>query len=70
MRALPTHLGVLVLTCYLFNPYPLESGHYAGFEWALNHNVTSCYPSNNSDSFLSGCLEYLRQKAECAEGSF
>lgn len=39
------------------NPYSIESGHYAGFQWGENGN--SC--GGNSTSFIDGCEEYLRQ---------
>jgi hypothetical protein len=49
--------------CYYSNPYAVGSGHYAGFDWGYKHNVTTC--GGNSQSFIAGCEEYLRQKANC-----
>lgn len=40
------------------NPYDEEGGHYAGFEWAIEHGG-SC--DGNSESFNEGCTEYFRQ---------
>lgn len=40
------------------NPYDEGSGHYAGYEWAIENN-TSC--GANSDSFNEGCEEYNNQ---------
>lgn len=41
------------------NPYAEGSGHFAGFEWAERNSVGSC--GGNSQSFIEGCEEYLRQ---------
>ena len=41
------------------NPYPSDSGHYAGFEWAEENEPDSC--DGNSLSFIEGCEEYQRQ---------
>lgn len=41
------------------NPYSPGSGHYAGYEWAESKDVSSC--GGNSQSFIEGCEEYLRQ---------
>jgi hypothetical protein len=41
------------------NPYDDESGHDAGYKWALEHNPGFC--NGNSTSFEEGCEEYLRQ---------
>jgi hypothetical protein len=43
------------------NPYDDESGHDAGYKWAVEHDPASC--SGNSSSFEEGCEEYLRQVA-------
>ena len=40
------------------DPYDEGSGHYAGFEWEAE-NGYEC--GGNSDSFIEGCQEYLRQ---------
>lgn len=40
------------------NPYDEGSGHYAGYEWAIENN-SSC--DGNSDSFNEGCEEYYNQ---------
>jgi hypothetical protein len=40
------------------NPYDEDSGHYAGYEWAME-NGGGC--SGNSESFNEGCEEYYRQ---------
>lgn len=40
------------------NPYDEGSGHYAGFEWKAE-NGYEC--GGNSDSFIEGCQEYVRQ---------
>lgn len=44
------------------NPYSPGSGHYAGFEWASEREVSSC--GGNSDSFIEGCEDYLRQEQD------
>jgi hypothetical protein len=44
------------------NPYDEGSGHYAGYEWALNNGSGSC--SGHSQSFNEGCEEYESQQAE------
>ena len=41
------------------NPYDIGSGHYAGYEWAQERDVSSC--GGNSQSFIEGCEEYLYQ---------
>jgi hypothetical protein len=41
------------------NPYDEGSGHYAGFEWAVEHDASSC--DGNSQSFNEGCEEYEEQ---------
>jgi hypothetical protein len=55
------------------NPYEVSTGHYAGYEWAKDNfedwmseyaetgNVHEC--SGNSESFIEGCNEYIRQSA-------
>jgi hypothetical protein len=47
------------------NPYSedYEEGHYAGFEWAEENEVSSC--GGKSDSFIEGCEEYLRRRKAC-----
>lgn len=40
------------------NPYDLDSGHYAGFEWGASGN--DC--GGRSDSFVGGCEEYQNQE--------
>lgn len=40
------------------NSYDEDTGHYAGFEWAMNNNG-NC--DGNSDSFNEGCKEYFNQ---------
>jgi hypothetical protein len=47
------------------NPYSVETGHYAGFEWAESNGVGSC--DGNSQSFIEGCEEYLRQRTKYDE---
>lgn len=52
-------------TCDNFeNPFSSdEEGHYAGYEWALTHDLNgddTC--SGSSDSFIQGCQEYITQK--------
>ena len=47
------------------NPYDEGSGHYAGFEWAQDNDVTTC--GGSSESFIEGCEEYQRQESEYAE---
>lgn len=42
------------------NTYHPESGHYAGFEWAMDKNVNYC--GGNSRSFIEGCQEFVDQK--------
>lgn len=42
------------------NPYDEGSGHYAGFEWGQDNNVSSC--GGNSESFIEGCEDYLTQE--------
>ena len=49
--------------CSYYNPYKAGTGHHAGFAWAARHNVTTC--GGNSQSFISGCYEFLRQKQNC-----
>lgn len=44
---------------YIGNPYSSGSGHYAGYEWAERKGGSSC--GGNSQSFVEGCEEYLRQ---------
>lgn len=44
------------------NPYNIGSGHYAGFEWAERKQPTRC--GGNSNSFIEGCDEYLRQEED------
>ncbi|OGT05856.1 MAG: hypothetical protein A2103_03780 [Gammaproteobacteria bacterium GWF2_41_13] len=41
------------------NPYIEGTGHYAGFEWAMN-NGGAC--DGNSESFNEGCQEYFQQE--------
>jgi len=43
------------------NPYDEGSGHYAGFQWAEEHDPTSC--GGNSQSFIEGCEEYQEQES-------
>ena len=40
------------------NPYDIDSGHYAGFEWGIEGK--DC--GGNSDSFIQGCEEYQNQE--------
>ena len=40
------------------NPYNESSGHYAGFNWAMENNW-DC--DGNSESFNEGCQEYFQQ---------
>lgn len=47
---------------YEGNPYSEGSGHYAGFEWAERKGVDGC--GGNSQSFIEGCEEYLRQTGQ------
>ena len=54
------------LTCFISNPYTPGTGHYAGFEWAQSKDVSSC--GGNSQSFINGCEEYLKQKRACEGG--
>lgn len=56
-------ISLNVFAYFVSNPYSPGSGHYAGFEWAQDNNVSSC--GGNSQSFINGCEEYLRQKANC-----
>ena len=61
------------------NPYEFSTGHYAGYEWAKKNfdswaleyaetgNVREC--SGNSESFIEGCNEYIKQKEEEDKGS-
>ena len=42
------------------NPYDEGSGHFAGYEWAEENDVSSC--DGISDSFIEGCEEYLSQQ--------
>lgn len=52
-------------SCYSLepsNPYNIGSGHYAGFEWAESKQPTVC--GGNSNSFIEGCEEYLRQEED------
>lgn len=42
------------------NPYDDGSGHFAGYEWAMENDVSSC--GGNSNSFIEGCEEYLSQQ--------
>lgn len=44
------------------NPYEDGSGHSAGYEWAERNQVSSC--GGNSQSFIDGCEEWLRQQEE------
>lgn len=45
------------------NPYSRsQEGHYAGYEWAEKKDPSRC--GGNSDSFIEGCDEYLRQAEE------
>jgi hypothetical protein len=43
------------------NPYEEGTGHYAGWEWAAEHDG-SC--ESASQSFNEGCEEYDQQEAE------
>jgi hypothetical protein len=43
------------------NPYDEGTGHYAGFEWAEEHNPASC--GGSSQSFIEGCEEYQEQES-------
>lgn len=45
---------------YPENPYDetMDSGHYAGYEWAQENNE-NC--DGNSESFNEGCTEYYNQ---------
>ena len=61
------------------NPYKDDTGHYAGYEWAKKNfdNWVSeytetgkvCLCSGNSESFIEGCEEYLKQKEKENLGS-
>jgi hypothetical protein len=44
------------------NTYPVDSGHYKGFEWAEEHVGATC--SGPSTSFNEGCEDYEEQEAE------
>ncbi|WP_374035766.1 hypothetical protein ACES2I_08775 [Bdellovibrio bacteriovorus] len=44
------------------NPFEDGSGHSAGYEWAERNQVSSC--GGNSQSFIDGCEEWLRQQEE------
>ncbi len=44
------------------NPYNEGTGHDAGYKWAEQNDVDSC--GGNSNSFIEGCEEYLRQRAD------
>lgn len=50
--------------CPKGNPYSYGGGHYAGYEWGQNNDVSSC--GGNNSSFIEGCEEYLRQQ-DCNE---
>lgn len=41
------------------NPYDDDSGHDAGYKWAIEHEPASC--TGNSDSFEEGCEQYLQR---------
>jgi hypothetical protein len=43
------------------NPYSEGTGHYAGYEWAVEHGG-SC--DTHSSSFNEGCEEYEEQEAK------
>ena len=47
------------------NPYDQGSGHYAGFEWADEHDPATC--GGNSQSFIEGCEDYQEQQAAFEE---
>src|SRR5436309_1837293 len=47
------------------NPYDAGSGHYAGYEWAEEHNPSSC--GGSSRSFIEGCEEYQEQESAYQE---
>ncbi|SRR6266536_2382996 len=47
------------------NPYDEGSGHYAGFQWAEEHDPASC--GGNSQSFIEGCEEYQEQESAYEE---
>lgn len=47
------------------NPYDEGSGHYAGFQWAEEHDPASC--GGNSQSFIEGCEEYQEQQSAYEE---
>lgn len=49
------------------NPYNEGSGHYAGYEWAMENEPSSC--DGNSQSFIEGCEEYMSQLEEDEEYS-
>ena len=67
----PLMIGIIVALfastafayCNYYNPYQPGTGHYAGFAWAERHNVDTC--GGNSQSFIEGCYEFLRQKQNC-----
>lgn len=40
------------------NPYDEGSGHYAGYQWAIENNA-GC--DGDSDSFNEGCEDYYNQ---------
>lgn len=46
------------------NPYDEGTGHYAGYEWAVE-NGENC--NGNSESFNEGCSEYYDQLDEYEE---
>ena len=38
------------------------SGHIAGYKWAASHGLTEDYQcTGRSQSFIEGCLEYVRE---------
>ena len=50
--------------CDTANPFNPGTAPFEGFEWAELHNTKEC--EGNSESFLEGCQEFLRQTA-CKE---
>jgi hypothetical protein len=47
------------------NPYDPGGGHYAGYEWAEEHQPAAC--GGSSQSFVEGCEEYQEQQADYEE---
>lgn len=47
------------------NPYSEGTGHYAGYQWAQDHESGDC--NTSSQSFNEGCEEYESQESEYQE---